>query len=258
MDIEKGCVEFLTFSANSCLDPHPLLLLSMYYRTKCINMTKIYYLHGGDNIPTYIGKTILSPKKRLHQHRSKKSQSHLQIEVIDEVPSEEWRFWEEFYIILFKSWGFTLVNKNNGGCGPSFVSQQTRDKISKSLKGKIKPEEFGKKIGEKNRGQKRSKEFCDLQRNIHLGMKRTDEFKAHMSKLWKEKQWKPSPSQINSIKESNSIPVLQFDLEGNFIQEFFSQVECSIQLGINKNSINNVLRGVSQTAGGYIFKYKNK
>ena len=34
-------------------------------------MTKIYYLHQGDNIPFYVGKTNLTLKERLNSHKKK-------------------------------------------------------------------------------------------------------------------------------------------------------------------------------------------
>ena len=40
--------------------------------------------------------------------------------ILDKVSSEEWKFWEKFYISLFKSYGFNLVNYTNGGDGSTF------------------------------------------------------------------------------------------------------------------------------------------
>lgn len=78
-------------------------------------MTKIYYLHTGNDIPFYVGKTI-SEKDRKYHHRNKFGKDTILV-VIDEVPTEEWKYWEEFYIAIFKGWGFLLENKNNGGGG---------------------------------------------------------------------------------------------------------------------------------------------
>lgn len=220
-------------------------------------MTKIYFLHNGDFIPLYIGKTVNHLKQRLSNHKIKKSSPNLLIELIDEVPSTEWRFWEEFYITLFRGWGFNLTNKNSGGCGSTFATFKTKEKISNALKGKPKPKGFGQIISNKNKNQKRTKDFCILQSKIHLGNKRTDEFKTHMSKLMKDKKWTPTTTQIESIKTANKTPIIQYDLEGNFIKEWGSQTECANFLGVKKNSVNNVLRGYCNTCKGYTFKYKN-
>jgi DNA polymerase-3 subunit beta len=40
--------------------------------------------------------------------------------ILDEVPKINWQYWEKFYISLFKSWGFDLVNYTGGGDGSTF------------------------------------------------------------------------------------------------------------------------------------------
>jgi hypothetical protein len=106
-------------------------------------MTKIYYLHRGNNIPFYIGKTI-NEKDRKHQHKNKLGKD-VTLEVIDEIPTKEWRYWEEFYISLFKHWGFELENKNNGGCGS--IGGYKNPLTSEAHKGRISPNKNkGKKI----------------------------------------------------------------------------------------------------------------
>jgi len=106
-------------------------------------MTKLYYLHKGDDIPFYIGKTI-SEKDRKHHHKNTFGKDTM-LEIIDEVLTEEWRYWEEFYISLFKSWGFNLKNKNNGGGGS--IGGYKNILTSKAHKGRTSPNKGkGKKI----------------------------------------------------------------------------------------------------------------
>ena len=106
-------------------------------------MTKIYYLHKGDNIPFYIGKMI-SEKNRKSEHKNNLGK-HIKLEIIDEVPTNEWKYWEAFYIFLFKSWGYILTNKNNGGGGS--MGGHENPKVSKAHKGRISPNKYkGKKI----------------------------------------------------------------------------------------------------------------
>lgn len=50
--------------------------------------------------------------------------------------------------------------------------------------------------------------------------------------------------------------VEQYDLEGNFINEFESSAAASRATGINANGIANVARGKQRTSGGYVWKYK--
>jgi len=92
----------------------------------------IYYLHKGDNIPCYIGKTKNKLQNRLVAHRRIKNQPLYEIEFIDKV--DDWRFFENFYIELFTSWGFNLENLNKGGGGLTNHTRETKNKISKSHK----------------------------------------------------------------------------------------------------------------------------
>jgi hypothetical protein len=52
-----------------------------------------------------------------------------------------------------------------------------------------------------------------------------------------------------------SKPILQYDLEGNFIREWQSMKEASISLNICSPLISKVCRNEKQTAGGYIWKF---
>jgi hypothetical protein len=82
------------------------------------DITFIYYLHKGNNIPFYVGKSNNPKRQRLHRHK-KKFGENIFIEVLDNVVSSEWKFWERYWISQFKQWGFILENKNNGGNGIS-------------------------------------------------------------------------------------------------------------------------------------------
>ena len=64
-------------------------------------MTKIYYKHRFDNIPYYIGKTR---KTKLEYRYSLKQGRGVEFDLvlIDEVPDNEWRFWESYWIEQFK------------------------------------------------------------------------------------------------------------------------------------------------------------
>jgi hypothetical protein len=110
----------------------------------------IYFLHKNDNTPFYIGKTNNIKKRKLNhkQHVG----FNICLEVIDKIPSNEWKFWEKHYISLFKSWGFNLKNKNEGGggCSTHEVSELAREKISKTHKNLKKPFTETHKINHKN------------------------------------------------------------------------------------------------------------
>lgn len=73
---------------------------------------------------------------------------------------------------------------------------------------------------------------------------------------WKTRNIRNSESSKNRTDMSK--PVLQFDLDGNFIKEYPSVNEAARQTGINFNSISRCCRCVPhcKTAGGYIWKFK--
>lgn len=120
----------------------------------------------------YIGKSD-NPQKRLLQHIRrcekeisrknswlrglKKKSLFPDLIIIDEVPTMEWEFWEQYYISLFKSWGFDLLNMTNGGDSPPInrwnagkkMSQEYRDKCSKAQKGNKNG--LGRKLSEESK-----------------------------------------------------------------------------------------------------------
>ena len=169
-----------------------------------------------DNI-RYIGQTSQVLEKRLSGHirdaknskgthkiywiRSLLKENIIpKIEPIDEVSKNEISFWEQYYISLYKHWGFNLTNSTNGGeSGPIMRGEnnpskrkEVREKISKSLKGHKKTAEHKTKLamyrGEKhhgygkpawNSGIKMSEEYCALFREITKGEKNSFYGKHH-------------------------------------------------------------------------------
>jgi hypothetical protein len=55
-----------------------------------------------------------------------------------------------------------------------------------------------------------------------------------------------------------SIYIKQYTIEGKYIKDFGSLSEASIQSGIKYGSIQNACSGKQKSAGGYVWKYKNK
>jgi len=200
-----------------------------------VNQTKIYYLHFGDNVPFYIGKTISKLRIRLNDHK-KKFGPNTFIEEIDSVESSEWIFWEKYYISLFKSWGFYLKNKNEGGngCITHTVSIQARKIIGDTHRNKNKPFSNTHAINHKNAYKNRKVTWGD---KISKGLK------------GRKVTW----DQGNVGKPSS--PINQYDLNGNFIKRWDNIKEPSL---IYKCCISGFLRGKQKSAGGYIWRYDTK
>lgn len=112
--------------------------------------TNIYTLSNPiNNEVRYLGKTI-SLKERYSKHKRKKNNTHKdcwvaslnnsgvlpKMEVIDVVPTDEWEFWETWWIQLLKSWNFNLTNILSGGAGTFGYNHtaDTKKKISNRSK----------------------------------------------------------------------------------------------------------------------------
>ena len=260
------------------------------------NTTFIYSLSDENHNIRYIGKTsylrrrvkdhITEAKKGINTRKNRWILSLLKrnvnplIEIIDEVPSSEWEFWEIFYISLFKSWGFQLTNNTSGGNGtgsginnPNYGRKLTEDhkhKCSLKLRGKNNPS-YGKKPSDETL-KKLSKpvlqysldgNFIKIWNSIREA---ESELKIHsISTCCHEKLlstggfiWHFSddnyPTKINVTKTYKK-PVFQYSTDGILIKKWDSVR--SAEKGLNIGHISKVCnsRRSYKTSGGYVWKY---
>jgi hypothetical protein len=115
------------------------------------------------------------------------------------------------------------LNQNGGGSGCGSHTEESKQKISESVKGKPKPIDFGK-----NR-----------------------------------KKWQHTEEYKEKVRNSPRCPILMYDLKDNFIQEFPNQQLAADYLGVKKQAIWNFLNGHPNTNGKPLthvrkhkFKYK--
>jgi group I intron endonuclease len=138
----------------------------------------------------------------------------------NKILRERERYWINFY----QSDNIGL-NQNRGGCGTSKHTTESKQKISESLKGKLKPSDFGTK----------------------------------------RKKWQHTEEFKEKVKNSPRCPVLMYDSKDNLIQEFPNQQLAADYLGVKKQAIWNVLNGyINKKSGnkithvkGYKFIYKS-
>lgn len=62
---------------------------------------------------------------------------------------------------------------------------------------------------------------------------------------------------VNGLRNVYKLPVIQMDLDGNFIKEFPSMINASTELHISYCGISNVCTGKKTQVGGFKWKYKN-
>lgn len=201
---------------------------------------KTYYIYtlSKNNLVFYIGKT-LNLDKRLANHKITYGNNIL-LEVLEET--QDWKFIEKFWIEQFRQWGFGLKNKNKGGGGRDFQTDEIKFKIGKNQPTtKFRNKSTNVKIGLSNKGLK--KKPCTEERKL---------------KIIQAKKGK----KINLGKKYNTTvfkKVIQYDLEGNFIKEWNSVKEILNHLNknINNMSLYRCLRGELTTAYKFKWKYKN-
>ena len=202
---------------------------------------KIYYLSQQDRVPFYVGKTKNLLSERVYSHKIKFGFDIL-IEELDIVENEEWEFWEKHYISLFKSWGFELVNQNEGGGGLKFHSNKTKEKISYLWNSKTEEEKINinKKRGLGNINKKKP------------GSGYRNQSKEDIQKLIQR-----SPFIKSNWGERKMKSVIMLDkITGEILKEFKSVTEAALYINVSQPSLSEALIGKSKTSGGFKWKYK--
>lgn len=151
------------------------------------------------------------------------------MEVIDEVPESEWKYWEKYWIQQTKSWGFNLVNHTEGGDGLSFGNQTSfKPGLQPWNKGKSKP-----KPVKPPRGKSPNTVKFQFQ-------------PGHPS-------WRRG---LRGVKNKPDKNVHQYSaLTGKYIATWRTARHASVELNINEEGIGQCARGKAKTAGGFIWSY---
>jgi len=201
----------------------------------------------------YIGKTKSSLKYRLSQHihdsLNNGTGTHKKawikglllkgllpsIEILDVVKINMcWKNLEQYWIAQFKAWGYDLVNMTAGGDGnqKQIMSEESKLKRSKALKGKKRPEYVIQKIKQSHLGKKLSDTTKEKIRKHNLGKIQSEETKSKRHKA-----------------------VLLVNSDGSF-KEYSSIQEAALANNCRRGQISNVCRGRTKSACGLIWKYK--
>lgn len=114
------------------------------------------------------------------------------------------------------------------------LNSEVKEKISKSLKGRISP----------NKGKKMSDETKRKMSISRTGLKRTYEFRQNASDRMKDG------------KSPHCKKVIQLDLHGNKINEYYSLTSAALSVDGDKSSIARCCKGKQKTAKGYIWRYQ--
>lgn len=237
------------------------------------------YKHISPSGKIYIGQTCQSPKQRWRSGKGYKNNQYL-CKAIDKYGWDNFKHevitidltkkeadWLEKYLIAYyhsnkEDFGYNLT-KGGEGCIGFKQTNEVKERISKA-----------------NKGRKRTEEQKEKYRKSHIGLKATDEAKQKMREYRlkylsehpeaKEKcslkgernpmygvhrYGKDAPGYgkhtpcSEEKKEKLSKPVVQYDIDGNFIKEYKS-----ITNAAEENNIT--IQGISMCCRGLIKKYK--
>lgn len=196
------------------------------------------------------------------------------VEIIDEIPETEWKFWEKYWISQFLTWGFNLYNLTEGGEGvkkgtapwnKGLTKENNESLFQRSLKqiGQNLSEETKQKIREKRKLQIITPE-TKLKKSINAKGKKlpfmrnlTDE----QIKLLRNKgNWQKGNIPWNKDKKGyiskKAKTVLQYNLSGELIKEWRCAIDAANELNICSELIANCCRNKRENYKNYIWKYK--
>jgi len=218
----------------------------MYNRMKTI----IYYLHRGDKLPFYVGKTKNFPKKREKSHQKRLNDSSIILEAIDSV--DDWRYWEKHYIILFRNLGYPLINKNSGGGGSEIVKESTKQKISQANKGTIHSIEGRISTSNKLKGRKLPPEQVEKIRLSKTGKPNP--------KKGKPDGPKPGVSEAHkgrtSPNKGKGTPVALYTTFGEYLNTYPNYTTLALDININPETVRCHLVGKANTICNKQYKVK--
>lgn len=256
----------------------------------------IYTIENKVNGKIYVGQTTKNFNERYGGDIEKNTHNkHLQnsikkygIEnfVIDKYvcecdSEEELNEAEKFYIDFFDSANSEHgYNKTLGGEG-MIPNEETKEKISKTLKGKYcgeKHPKYGKRLSEETK-QKISKALSG-EKHPMCGKRHSEETKKKMSeansgenngmwgknpedymtteaiKIKREKQSEVRKGKYCGEKHPRAKSIVQLDKNGNFIKKYNFINEAAKELNIAGQHISACCRGKIKSSGGFKFMYE--
>lgn len=146
------------------------------------------------------------------------------IEIIPNFTREILMEREQYYMDIFKP-QYNSNPKAERGLSAGH-SEESRKKMSISHKGKTVSQETREKLSK-----------------IHKGVKKT---LAHKNKVVESRR------KVGYGEK----PILQYDINGNFLQSWSSTKECSDTLNIEPSGISSVLRKINRSFKNFMFIYK--
>ena len=210
----------------------------------------------------YIGQSV-NIKHRWQQHRKElklgtHENKHLQsaynkygnpkFEVLLECEKEKLNEYEQYYIHELMTYDKEIgYNKSYGG-ETCLITEAFKEEHCISILQFDKYGEFVAEYYSFNEAVRKNKSSYDV---IRDGIKERRKVKGFYFIEKKEYEKNSNLAELFNWK-----PIMQFDLQGNLIAEYFNIDKALKETNINKVSLKAVLNGNRQSANGYIWRYK--
>ena len=227
-----------------------------------------------DKTPYYIGK---GQRKRIYDVSGKpcgipKDKSRI-IFLKQNLTEDEAFKHEQYMISVFGRKDIKtgiLHNRTNGGDGASGVirSEETKQKMSKALKGRIFTEEHRKNIGETSRGRKHTEEtrrkMCEKRKGNKpsLGMKHSENYKNRLKKemLGKGNHFY-GKTHTKKVKEKLSSMHNKFlcfvSPSGEIVEEFTTLRKFCKKYNLCRSNLDKLMSGKQKQHKGWTFLKKD-
>lgn len=219
--------------------------MEVYCVTNLINGRK-YIGSNSTNDPKYMGSGV-DIKKDIKKYGRENFTKQIMNNVDDiEVMKELEEYWIEYFDAVNNPMFYNLTKY------PAGITTFPKDKIENIIKANKgnkyhlghKQSDFQKSQTRKaNIGRKHTKEHIEWRRNYMKGNKYTLGYKF-------------TQEQKDKISKAKSKSIIQYDIQGNFIQEWPSIRKAGKELNIDEGMISNICNGKKNSTKGFIFKFK--
>jgi group I intron endonuclease len=166
-------------------------------------------------------------------------------EVIEECLKEQLHereyYWKKYYTSVEDGLNCDYFDSSGGP-----RSEETKQRISEGAKGKKRSEETKQKL-RKPKTEEHKQNISKAKQNISEETKR---------KISEGKKGKTPNRDYKTWAKQQQKPILQYDLEGNFIKEWEGTKVAAAYLGCDPTTITANLRGITKKGYGYIWKRK--
>ena len=210
----------------------------------------------------YIGQSV-DIKRRWQEHRKDlkagtHENKHLQnaynkygkakFEILLECEKEKLNEFERYFILAFMTYDKNIgYNKSYGG-ETCLITEAFKEEHCIPI---LQFDKYGKLVAEHyslNEAIRKNKSSYDV---IRDGIKERRKVKGYY--FIEKKEYEKNP---NLAKLFNWKPIIQFDLQGNLIAEYFNIDKALKETNAHKGSLKAVLNGKLQSTNGYIWRYK--